>query len=53
MVLCGNICFSGFYSDDLHVQGAEQRRWRSNVLNELQILRTQERRHEVGDRVRP
>lgn len=24
MVLCGNICFSGFYSDDLHVQGAER-----------------------------
>lgn len=23
MVLCGNICFSGFYSDDLQVQGAE------------------------------
>lgn len=23
MVLCGNICFSGFYSDDLYVQGAE------------------------------
>lgn len=23
MVLCGNICFSGFYSDDFHVQGAE------------------------------
>lgn len=23
MVLCGNICSSGFYSDDVHVQGAE------------------------------
>lgn len=23
MVLCGNICFSGFYSDDLYVQGAD------------------------------
>lgn len=25
MVLRGNICFSGFYSDDFHVQGAERR----------------------------
>lgn len=23
MVLCGNICSSGFYSDDFHVQGEE------------------------------
>lgn len=29
MVQCGNICFSGFYSDDLHVQNAARwgRRW--------------------------
>lgn len=53
MVLCGNICFSGFYSDDLHVQGAARWRRRSNVLNELQILRTQERCHIVGNTVRP
>lgn len=40
--MCGNICFSGFYSDDLHVQGAEQGQRLSNVLIELQILRTLE-----------
>lgn len=45
MVLCGNICFSGFYSDDLYVQGADwekKKKRLSNVLIELQILRTQE-----------
>lgn len=25
MVLCGNICSSGFYSDGFHVRGAEWR----------------------------
>ncbi len=40
MVLCGNICFSDFYSDDLHVQGAERGERLPNVLTELQILRT-------------
>lgn len=42
MVLCGNICFSGFYSDDLHVQGAERglKKRLSNVLAGLQVLRT-------------
>lgn len=39
MVLCGDICFSGFYSDDL--QGAEWGERLSNVLAEFQILRTQ------------
>lgn len=42
MVLCGNICFSGFYSDDLRVQGAERGGRMSNVLTELRILRTRE-----------
>lgn len=43
MVLCGNICFSGFYSDDFHVQGAEWDERLSNGLTELRILGTQKR----------
>lgn len=42
MVLCGNICFSGFYSNDLHVQGVESGKSLSNVLTELHILTTLE-----------
>lgn len=37
MVLCGNICFSGFYSDDLHVQGAEWGERLSNVVTSYQL----------------
>lgn len=39
MVLRGNICFSGFYSDDFHVQGAEWGEGPSDVLAQSQVLR--------------
>lgn len=39
MVLRGNICFSGFYSDDFHVRGAERHESLSkNLLTHRQIF---------------
>lgn len=38
MVLCGNICFSGFYSDDFNAQGAERPEEVQDVLNESRVV---------------
>lgn len=41
MALCGSICFSGFYSDDFTVGGAERgRRRTTDVLSGSHTLRT-------------
>lgn len=34
MALCGNICFSGFYGDDVSVQGSQ---WGKDCLTESYI----------------
>lgn len=49
MVLCGNICFSGFYSDDFHVQGAE---W-GERLSKRSLENSRGVRRSVGDVARP
>lgn len=38
MVLRGNICFSGFSSDDLHVQGAERLGGDQTFSNHSQVF---------------
>lgn len=54
MVLCGNICFSGFYSDDFHVQGAE---WGERLSKRSRRVADFENsrgvRRSVGDVARP
>lgn len=40
MVLCGDICSSGFYSDDFHVQGAKvaRRKGKKKDLSQMNVL---------------
>lgn len=38
MVLCGNICFSGFCSNDLHIQGVEREKGRQMFWQNSQCL---------------